>query len=390
MRDRVTIEAMTDLQELVDQQYAAARVPGAVALVQRGDQTEVACAGERTVDGPPMTRNSLFRVASIAKPITAAATMVLVERGVLELDDAVSRWLPELEAPVVLRTPESELDDVVPAERAITVRDLLTLRGGHGYPSDFDSCVPKLLTERLHQGPPRPLEWFRDASFLGSSTTVVDAWMARLAEIPLLHQPGDGWTYNTGYDVLGVLLGRATSSSLGEVLADTVLEPLGMRDTSFWTTDTDRMTSLYQRGDDGFDLIDPPDGQWTSPPPFESGAGGLVSTVDDWCAFGRMLLDGGGDVLSPESVSQMMTSHVEAEPGNHFLDGQGWGFGGGVDVQLKDPWNVIGRYGWVGGTGTAGYVIPSTDTVVVWLAQVEFRGPEDGDAVAAVLTYAAQ
>ena len=95
-------------------------------------------------------------------------------------------------------------------------------------------------------------------------------------------------------------------------------------------------------------------------------------------------------MLSPESVRPMMTSHVEAEPGNHFLDGQGWGFGGGVDVQLKDPWNVIGRYGWVGGTGTAGYVIPSTDTVVVWLAQVEFRGPEDGEAMAEVLTYAAR
>ena len=153
------------------------------------------------------------------------------------------------------------------------------------------------------------------------------------------------------------------------------------------------MTSLYERGDDGFELIDPPDGQWTSPPPFESGAGGLVSTVDDWCAFGRMLLDGGrsggGRCCRPSRCAQMMTSHVEAEPGNHFLDGQGWGYGGGVDVQLKDPWNVLGRYGWVGGTGTAGYVIPSTDTVVVWLAQVEFRGPEDGEAMAAVLTYAA-
>ena len=94
--------------------------------------------GERTVGGPAMTRDSLFRVASIAKPITAAATMVLVERGVFGLDDAVSRWLPELAEPKVLRTPESALDDVVPAERAITVRDLLTLRGGHGYPSDFD------------------------------------------------------------------------------------------------------------------------------------------------------------------------------------------------------------------------------------------------------------
>ncbi len=82
---------------------------------------------------------------------------------------------------------EGPIDDVVPAERAITVRDLLTLRGGHGYPSNFDSPVPTLLTERLKQGPPRPLE-----------VPATDEWMARLAEVPLLHQPGQGWTYNTG------------------------------------------------------------------------------------------------------------------------------------------------------------------------------------------------
>ncbi len=273
---------MTRLQEIVDEKVAAGLVPGGVALVARDGVAEVVCAGSRSVGGPDMTRDSLFRVASIGKPITAAATMVLVERGVFGLDDAVSRWLPELAEPMVLRTPEGPIDDVVPAERAITVRDLLTLRGGHGYPSNFDAPVPKLLTERLKQGPPRPLE-----------VPPTDEWMARLAEVPLLHQPGQGWTYNTGSDILGVLLARATSGSLGEVLAETVLEPLGMTDTVFWTTEVERMTSLYQRGDDGFELVDPPDGQWTSPPPFESGAGGVLSTVDDWWAFGQMLLDGG-------------------------------------------------------------------------------------------------
>jgi CubicO group peptidase (beta-lactamase class C family) len=107
-----------------------------------------------------------------------------------------------------------------------------------------------------------------------------------------------------------------------------------------------------------------------------------------------MLLGGGTyegqQVLSPESVRLMTTSHVEGGPENPFLDGQGWGFGGGVDVRRTDPWNVPGRYGWVGGTGTAGYVIPATGTVVVWLSQVEMNGPEDTSAMADVLTYAAQ
>ena len=103
-----------------------------------------------------------------------------------------------------------------------------------------------------------------------------------------------------------------------------------------------------------------------------------------------MLLEGGGQVLSAESVRLMMTNHVEAEPDNPFLDGQGWGFGGGVDVRRADPWNVVGRYGWVGGTGTAGYVIPSSGTVVVWLSQVELNGSEGMTAMAEVLTYAAR
>ena len=361
------------LLEILEQQHDAGRVPGAVALVARGGVEEVACVG-----APQVTRDSLFRIASMTKPLVAAATMVLVERGVLALDDAVSEWLPELASPVVLRRPDGPLDDVVPATRPITVRDLLTLRGGLGLTPDGDTPVGHAITERLHQGRPQPRDW-----------PPPDEWMARLGEIPLIYQPGERWTYNTGFDVLGVLLARASGTSLGGALSETVLEPLGMSSTGFWAADVSQMTSLYVCGSDELELVDPPDGQWSEPPAFESGSGGLVSCVDDWAAFGRMLLDGGGSVLSPSSVAQMMTSHVEDGPENYFLDDQGWGFGGGVDVRLKEPWNVVGRYGWVGGTGTAGYVIPSTDTVVVWLCQVELAGPEDAEAMAEVLTYAA-
>jgi CubicO group peptidase (beta-lactamase class C family) len=370
---------MTTLQGLLDEQYAAGRVPGAVALVSRGGETELATVGERTIGGPPMTSDSLFRIASITKPIVAAATMVLVERGVLGLDDAVDTWLPEVAEPMVLRDAGGPLDEVVPADRAITVRDLLTLRGGHGFTADVQTPLARALQERLQQGPPRP-----------RSVPPPDEWMARLGDLPLAHQPGEGWTYNVGSDVLGVLLARATKTSLGELLTGVVFEPLAMRDTGFWMPDVERLTSYYQQGRDGLELVDPPDGQWSSPPPFESGAGGLVSTVHDWATFARMLLDDGGNVLRPESVRLMMTNHVEAEPDNPFLDGQGWGFGGGVDVRRKDPWNVVGRYGWVGGTGTAGYVIPSSGTVVVWLSQVELSGSEGMVALAEVLTYAAR
>ncbi|QYG93574.1 beta-lactamase family protein [Iamia sp. SCSIO 61187] len=377
---------MTTLQDIVDEQVATGAVPGAVALVADADEITVAAGGVRAVGGDPMTRDSLFRIASITKPITAAATMALVERGRFGLDDPVSRWLPELAEPVVLRTVSSALDDVVPAVRPITVRHLLTSQGGHGFPSDFAVPVVGRLLDDLAQGPPRPQE-----------RPPTDEWMARLARIPLLHQPGEGWTYNTSSDILGVLLARAEGTSLDDVFADTVLEPLTMADTGFSVApeDLDRMTACYRRDDHGdLEQVDPPDGHWAAPPPFASGAGGLVSTVDDWAAFGRMLLARGEHrgrrVLAPESVDLMLTSHVEAEPDSPFLEGQGWGFGGSVDLTPTDPWNVPGRYGWVGGTGTAGYVIPSRGVVTVWLGQVEMEGPDDFRAIAAFLTWAAQ
>ena len=334
---------MTSLQQILDEQYAAGRVPGAVALVRRGGETELATVGERSVGGPPMTSDSIFRIASITKPILAAATMVLVERGVLGLDDAVDGWLPELAEPMVLRDPSGSLDDVVPADRAISVRDLLTLRGGQGFTADVMSPLGTALQERLHQGPPRP-----------ELVPPPDEWMRRLGELPLAHQPGEGWTYNVGSDILGVLLARAAKTSLGELLHETVFEPLGMASTGFWTDEVGRLTSYYERGQDGFDSSTRPTG---------SGRRRLRSSraPEVWSPqrttgvrSGRCCSRVAGQVLSPESVRLMMTNQVEAEPDNPFLDGQGWGFGGGVDDRLKDPWNVPGRYGWVGGTGTAG------------------------------------
>lgn len=379
---------MTSLHETVDAQVEAGLVPGAVALVADGDDDlTVAAAGVRSLGGEPMARDSVFRIASISKPIVAAATMALVDRGRMRLDDPVERWLPELADPIVLRRIDGPLDDVVPAVRPITIRHLLTLQAGHGFPADFSSPVVARLFEDLFQGPPRP-----------QAVPPPDEWMARLASIPLLHQPGEGWTYNTGSDILGVLLARVEGIALGGVLEDTVLGPLEMTDTGFavGAAQLERMTSLYGRDADTgeLDLVDPPDGQWASVPAFASGAGGLVSTADDWCAFGRMLLAGGEhqgrQVLSAEAVDLMTTSHAEAESGNPFLQGHGWGFGGSVDLAPTDPWNVPGRYGWVGGTGTAGYVIPSRGRVVIWLSQVEFAGPDDFRAMAGVLTWAAQ
>ncbi|WP_030576236.1 serine hydrolase domain-containing protein [Streptomyces anulatus] len=382
----------TTLRELLDTHIARGSMPGAVALVARGERAEVVSAGTAGLAGSaPMRRDSLFRLASITKPIVAAAAMTLVEDGLIAPADPVAAWLPELASPLVVRTPRSPVDDVVSAVRPITLLDLLTFRAGYGFPSDFSLPALAPLTAELKQGPPQP-----------QAVLAPDAWMAALSRIPLLHQPGEGWLYNTCSDILGVLVARVADRPLPTYLAERLLEPLGMTDTAFAVEPAvlDRFTGYYRAGADSGsepELVDAPDGQWSAPPPFPSGAAGLVSTVDDWYAFGRMLLAGGLNddghrVLAAESVRQMITDHLTPEQraaSGLFTEGQGWGFGGSVDVEISAPWNVLGRYGWVGGTGTTAHVIPSTGTVAVLLTQMEMDGPTTPQVMRDFWTYAA-
>jgi CubicO group peptidase (beta-lactamase class C family) len=332
---------MTGLQALLETAAADGELPGAAALVARGDEVEVASVGEV---GP----DSIFRIASITKPITAAAVMLLVDEGLVALGDPVARWLPELGSPRVVRTPESPVDDVVPAARPIMVEDLLTFRAGSGFPSDFSLPAVTELFQRV------PVFGAREAP---------DAWLRTLAGVPMLHQPGEAWLYNTCSDVQGVLVARASGRTLPEFLSERVFGPLGMTDTGFHVAAGElHRLAPYHGAVDG--------GLWTAAPVFPSGAGGLVSTLADWHRFGRMLLAGGGGLLSPEAVRLMTTDHLTAEQRDAstlFLEGAGWGFGGAVEPG--------GRYGWVGGTGTSAHVEPATGTVGVLLTQVELQGP---------------
>lgn len=334
-----------------------------MALVASGDEVNAVTLGTG------MQRDSIFRAASITKPLVAALTMVLVEDGRLDLDGPVGDLLPELANPRVLRTPTSDLDDTVACERPITTRHLLTHTAGHGFATSESPVVERLMSE-LGQAE-------RDVG----AVPAPDEWMRRLGKIPLMHQPGEGWTYNATYDVLGVLLARAADRPFADLMAERLLGPLGMVDTGFHVPEEKRgrFTTLHGHDEQGgLKVTDEPNGAYASEPTFASGAGGLVTTADDWLAFGRMLLAEGGGLLRPESVRQMMTDHTTAqqrEMGGFFLDGQGWGFGGGVDTAVLNPWNVIGRYGWVGGTGTSAYVDPQHGTVSILLTQVELGGP---------------
>jgi CubicO group peptidase (beta-lactamase class C family) len=290
----------------------------------------------------------------------------------------------------VVRTPQAALDDVVPALRPITVEHLLTFRAGWGFPSDFSLPAVQPLFTELRQGPP------------SDDVPAPDAWLAALARIPLLAQPGETWLYNTCSDVLGLLVERVAGASFPDVLAERILGPLAMSDTAFWVPPgaMDRFTTAYRPGPDG-DLVvaDRPGGSWSRPPAFASGAGGLVSTAGDWHRFGRMLLDGGsaGDrrILSERAVRLMTTDHLDAAQraaSSLFLEGQGWGYGGSVDVAPRSPdetWVVPGRYGWVGGTGTTAHVTPATGTVAVLLTQRELTGPSSTHLMHAFWRYAA-
>lgn len=365
---------MTPLHDTLRTYVDDGTVPGAVGLVARGERVEVVAVGSTAAcRTSPMARDSIFRIASLTKPITAAAVLMLVEDGLVGLGDPVDEWLPELSKPMVVRTPSSPLHDVVPAARPITVEDLLSSRAGWGYPSDFTLPAVQALFEvqrdgRAPQDFPAP-----------------DAWIAALSRIPLLYQPGEAWLYGTCSDLQGVLIARVSDRTLPDFLAERIFEPLGMTDTGFTVpaAERHRFTSYYRTDPPGaLEPADAPDGQWSTLPAFPSGGGGLVSTADDWLAFARMLLadstGNGHRLLSPTSVRRMTTNHLTAHQrdiGALFLEGQGWGYGAQVDVEPIDPWNTPGRYGWTGGTGTTAHVIPTTGTVTLLLTQVALQNP---------------
>ncbi|MET9021416.1 serine hydrolase domain-containing protein [Actinopolymorpha sp. NPDC004070] len=366
---------MSDLNDLLSTHVGSGSLPGAVAVVARGDDLEVAVAGSVDVEGTaPMTSDTIFRLASLTKQITAAGVMLLLEDGRIGLDDPIAKWLPELAEPKAVRTPGSPVDDVVPVARPITVEHVLSSRAGWGFPSDFTLPAIGLIFDVQKSG--------LDPQHVAAP----DAWLAALSGVPLLYQPGEAWLYNTCSDLQGVLISRVTGQPLPEFLGERLFDPLGMADTGFEVPagKLGRFTSMYRRdpGGSGLILADAPDGQWSSLPAFPSGAGGLAGTADDWLRFARMLLAGGTHegrrVLSAESVRQMTTDHLtdaQREIGELFLDGQGWGYGGSVDLAPTRPWNEPGRYGWTGGSGTAAYISPASGTISLLLTQVAMDSP---------------
>lgn len=342
---------------------------GAVTLVwQSGEVLQVNELGYRDLDARlPMQRDTIFRIASMTKPVTVAAAMSLIEEGKLALTDRVATWLPELENMCVLSDPRGPMDRTVPAQRHITVEDLMTHRSGLAYM--FSVRGP--LSDAYRKLPTRQDQ---------------DRWLAELAALPLVHQPGQRLTYSHATDVLGIALSRIEGRPLSEILAQRILAPLGMSDTGFsvGTADRRRAATMYQLTGDN-ELRD--DVMGPAPivdPPFCTGGAGLWSTADDYLRFARMLLAGGTldgvRVLSEESVRSMRTDRLTDEQKRHdFLGAPFWigrGFGLNLSVvtdparsrQLFGPGGP-GTFSWPGAYGTWWQADPSEDIILVYLIQ---------------------
>ena len=362
----------TAIESMVD----AGALAGAATLIWRdGKVVQIGTVGWRDMEARlPIERDTLFRIASMTKPITSTAALMLFEEGRFALDDPITRWAPEFSQMRVLISTNGSLDQTYPAERPITFRDLLTHRSGLTYGA-------------WHTGPISNA--YEDA--LGAdvdSHLAPDDWIANLAALPLIDQPGAGFHYGQSTDLLGHLIARIEEAPLGNVLKRRIFDPLGMNDTAFIVPreKRDRRAGMY-----GFDeagqLIKRLTATGNSTLPerpedlkYESGGGGLWSTLDDYLAFARIFV-GAGTVdgvrlLQPETLTLMTSNQLtESQRGSATLLSSGHGFGLGVAVVL-DPEKAdpiicgggVGSVGWPGAWGGWWQADPNDNSVLIFLA----------------------
>lgn len=376
------------VREVLARHVESGKIPGVVALVGRGEETHVEAVGTmRHEGGAPMRRDTIFRMASTSKPVAMAPVMVLLDECRLRLDDPVQQWLPELADRQVLKRIDGPLDDTEPARRPITVRDLLTSTFGLGI--DLTALGSPIMTAIFERG-----VYTQGAE----PAPEPDEWMRRLGTLPLMHQPGEHWQYHLSHDVLGVLVARVTGQPFETVLRERVLDPLGMKDTGFHVPaeEIDRLPPSYAPDPQTGEFVvwdEAAGGRYSRPPAFQAGGGGLVSTVDDYHAYFRMLLNHGMHgterILSRPAVQLMTTNRLTPEQETarsalarnsvHVSFGQGqqggWGFGMAVRTYRGD-YAPIGQFGWDGGTGTSAYADPDNQLTGILLTQVGLSTPD--------------
>ena len=386
MSQGLTAAGVASLETALTRHVERGDLAGLVALVASGGDVHVTTAGRKALgDAEPIGRDAIFRIASITKPIAGVAAMLLIEDGAMALSDPVRRWLPELAEPRVLRTLESDLDDTVPAERPITVEDVLSFHLGFGSIMSPDPYPIQQAEDELGLKTLRP-PW-------PPPDLTPDEWIARLGRLPLTDQPGAGWRYNTGATVAGVLIERVAGAPLAEVLAERVFGPLGMTDTGFYVpaAKRGRFTTFYAPDGETAELrvVDRPDGWWSAPPKLPDAAGALVSTVDDLWAFTSMLAADGGGLLSAESVRLMTLDRMtaaERAANRMFVGGHsGWGLMMAVPAAdgsvARTSNSSPGGYGWEGGAGTTWRTDTAAGLTGILLTQRMVTSPEPTELV---------
>jgi len=354
----------------------AGELAGAAALVWRdGAVQDIATVGRRDLaSGAPVERDTIFRIASMTKPVTSVCALTLLDEGRFELDEPIIETAPELARLRVLRDPDGPLDETDEAARPITFRDLLTHRSGLTYGDLHRGPIGRAHAEALGPGIDNPL--------------TPDEWIARLAALPLVDQPGAGFHYGHSTDLLGFLIARLEGAPLGDVLRRRVFAPLGMRDTCFTVprAKRDRRAGLC-----GFDnegrltaLTEAPGRQALQERPedmtFESGGQGLWSTLDDYLAFARMLIGEGTELLRPETRAMMVSNQLTPEQRatarllgrDLFAVGHGYGMGVAVvmEPEKADPLTCrggVGTVGWAGAYGGWWQADPNDASVLIFL-----------------------
>lgn len=351
----------------------AGDLSGFVTLLWRkGDVAQVNTIGYRDVEAKaPMTRDTLFRIASMTKPITSLAALMLMEEGKLRLEDPITKWMPEFSNMRVLKSAEGPVEDTVPANREITVEDLMTHRSGLAYAFTSVGPIGEAYEETL--GPP-----------LGGQLAP-DAWLAALGTLPLAYQPGERFHYSHATDVLGFLVGRVSGRGYWDFIHQRILAPLGMEDTDFWCPPEkrSRMAKLYRIDPETDALQDVSFPHIEARPAFCAGGGGLISTADDYLRFARMMLAGGEldgvRYVKPETLAAMRENRLTPEQrqvpfmGIPFWLGQGFGLGVSVITDPeKQSWmgaGSEGSFGWPGAFGTWWQADPVEDMVMIYLIQ---------------------
>jgi CubicO group peptidase (beta-lactamase class C family) len=363
----------------------AGALAGAATLVWRdGKVIQSACVGWRDLEAKlPIERDTIFRIASMSKPITSTAALMLLEEGRFALEEPIARWAPEFSQMRVLRSPTGPLDQTDAAERPITFEDLLTHRSGLTYGGIHAGPIAKAYKETLGGDI--------------DSEVAPDDWIAGLAALPLIDQPGAAFHYSCSTDLLGLLIARMEDTSLGDVLDRRIFGPLGMKDTGFTVPRAKRSRRAKMYGfDEGGRLAERltvPAGSFMAERPedmaFVSGGQGLWSTLDDYLAFGRMFVGAGAvdavRLLRPETLA-LMTSNRLTETQRAKAEMLGMpvftahGFGMGVAVVL-DPEKAaptrcrggIGTVGWPGAYGGWWQADPTDSSVMIFLAHNMFE-----------------